>query len=61
VFGVPLRGERDCDDESTCIYYDNKSVNSNGMRVESTIDKNHVSIAYHFTRFCVAAGIIALS
>ena len=61
MFGVPLRSEKDRDDEPTCIYCDNKSVVSNGIRVESTMDKNHVSITYHFTRFCVAAGIIALS
>ena len=61
MLGVPLRSEKDRDDEPTCIYCYNKSVVSNGIRVESTMDKKHVSIAYHFTRFCVAAGIIALS
>ena len=61
MFGVPLRGERDYDYEPTCIYCDNKSIFSNGMRVESTMTKKHVSIAYHFTRFCVAHGMIPLS
>ena len=55
MLGVPMRSP-DCDeDEPTCVYCDNKTVVRNSMRVESTLEKKHSSVAYHFTRWCVAA------
>ena len=61
MFGVPLKSDDSEEDEPTCVYCDNKIVIRNGMRIESTLDKKHSSVAYHLTRWCVAAGIVALS
>ena len=61
ILGIPLRNKTDQEDEPTCVYCDNKTVVTNGMKIESTLDKKHSSIAYHFTRYYVAAGIIALA
>ena len=60
MFGIPLRAEDSKEDEPTKVYCDNKSVVRNASRIESTLDKKHSSIAYHFTRYCVAAGIIVI-
>ena len=60
MFGIPLRAEDSDEDEPTKVYCDNKSVVQNASHVESTLDKKHSSVAYHFTRYCVAAGIIIL-
>ena len=56
MFGVPLpRGE-----PSHC-FCDNESVVKNTTNVESTLNKKHSQIAYHFVRWCVAAGVVTLS
>ena len=31
---------------------------NNSSRIESALNKKHCSLAYHFTRYSVAAGII---
>ena len=60
MFGIPLRSKDSEEDEPTRVYCDNKSVVGNACRIDSTLDKKHSSVAYHFTRFCVAAGVIVL-
>lgn len=55
MFGIPL------DDEPTHIMCDNESVVRNSMLVESTLNKKHNSIAYHYTRWNVAAGVVNIS
>lgn len=58
MFGVPLRSKDESVDEPTYILCDNETVVKNTTNVESLLNKKHSSIAYHFNRFCVAAGII---
>ena len=55
-----MRSKPDKDDEPTCVYCDNKTVVANGMKIELTLDQKYSSIAYHFTRYYVATGIILL-
>ena len=55
MFGIPM------DDEPTNILCDNMSVVKNSTMVESTLNKKHNSIAYHYARWNVAAGAIQLS
>lgn len=50
MFGVPLEGP-------TRIFCDNESVVKNNTNVESTLNKKHSAIAYHYCRWNVAAGI----
>ena len=49
------------DDEPTHIMCDNESVVKNSTLVESTLNKKHNSIAYHYTRWNVAAGVVNIS
>ena len=42
-------------------FCDNDSVVKNTTNVESTLNKKHSQIAYHFVRWCVAAGIVTIS
>ena len=51
MFGVPLDGP-------TNVLCDNESVVKNSSRIDSTLHKKHVSIAYHAVRWAVAANII---
>eukprot|EP00978_Attheya_sp_CCMP212_P007593 scaffold17549_cov35-Attheya_sp.AAC.4 len=45
MFGVPLpRGE------PTHVFCDNESVVRNSTSIESTLNKKHSSITYHYTR-----------
>ena len=55
MFGIPLEGG------PTHIFCDNESVVTNATMVESTLNKKHNSIAYHYTRWNVAAGVIDVS
>ena len=55
MFGIRLM------DEPTQIMCDNESVVRNSAQVESTLNKKHNSIAYHYVRWNVAAGIIQVS
>ena len=56
MFGVPLpKGT------PSHIFCDNESVVKNSTRVESTLNKKHSSVAYHYIRWCVTAGIISVA
>ena len=48
MFGVPIEGP-------TRILTDNEAVFKNSSRFESTLNKKHNSVAYHVTRWAVAA------
>ena len=52
MFGVPLP-----QGEPTYVFCDNEGVVNNSSKVESTLNKKHSSIAYHFTRWNVTAGV----
>ena len=54
MFGVPMyehNGE-------TYIYCDNAATVKNSSHVESTLNKKHSAVAFHFTRWNVAASVI---
>jgi len=51
MFGVPLDGP-------TKTLCDNESMPINSSKFESTLHKRHSSIAYHATRWAIAAGVI---
>jgi hypothetical protein len=51
MFGVPV-------DEPADILCDNEAVVNNSSKIESTLHKKHNSIAYHMTRWHVAAEVI---
>ena len=57
MFGIPLSEEH----RATHIYCDNEGVVKNSTKVESTLNKKHSEVAYHFTRWNVAAGICTLA
>ena len=55
-FGIPMpKGE------PTYVFCDNESVVKNTSNVESTLNKKHSSVAYHFCRWSAAAGIISVA
>jgi hypothetical protein len=56
MFGIPI-----LDDEPTRIFCDNETVVKNSTMIESTLNKKHNSLAYHYTRWNVAAGICSLA
>ena len=51
MMGVPIDGPAN-------VFADNDSVVKSSMNPESTLNKKHVSIAYHLTRESFAAGIV---
>ena len=51
MFGIPIDGP-------TKILCDNESVVFNSSKLESTLNRKHSSIAYHATRWAVAAGAV---
>ena len=51
MFGIPLYDPAD-------VLCDNQAVVNNSSKVESKLNKKHSSVAYHATRWAVAAGII---
>ena len=53
MFGVPI-------DEPTKILCDNKACVDSSSKVESTLNKKHSSLAYHATRWAVAAGSVKI-
>mgnify|MGYP000037359179 CR=1 FL=1 len=56
MFGVPLpRGE------PTHVFCDNESVVRNSTSIESTLNKKHSSIAYHYTRWNSAASVVSVA
>ena len=54
MFGVPIEGPAH-------IYCDNESVVNNSSKVESTLDKKHNSVAYHYVRNTVAASVVIVA
>jgi hypothetical protein len=54
MFGIPLDGP-------TNVFCDNELVTKNVTIPESMLKKKHNSIAYHWTREAVAAGMIRVS
>ena len=54
MFGIPI----DKTYPALHIFCDNQGLIRNVTLVESTLDKKHFSIAYHFTRWNVAASVI---
>ena len=54
MFGIRVEGP-------THIFNDNESVIKNCTKVESTLHKKHNSIAYHYVRWTVAAGIVSIA
>ena len=56
MFGIPI-----INDEPSYILCDNESVVNNSTKVESTLNKKHSSVAYHYVRWAVAAGIISVA
>ena len=57
MFGIPFIGERG----PTYVLCDNKSLVKNLTNVESTLNKKHSAIAYHFARWNVAAGVCKIA
>ena len=56
MFGVPMdKGH------ATNIFCDNESVVNNSTKLESEFNKKHTSIAYHYTRWNCAAGIVTVA
>ena len=51
MFGVLFEGPAH-------IYCDNESVVNSLSKVESTLDKKHNSVAYHYVRDIVAASVV---
>ena len=57
MFGVPISEEY----PATHIFCDNEAVVKNSTKVESTLNKKHSEVAYHFTRWNVAAKVCSLA
>ena len=55
MFGIPMV------EGPTEVICDNESVVRNSTLVESTLNKKHNSIAYHYVRWNVAASVVQLS
>ena len=55
-FGIPI----DEEEPETLILCDNETLVKNASHVESKLNKKHSSVAYHFTRWNVAAGVIKI-
>ena len=53
MFGVPI-------DEPTKVLSDKKACVDIFSKVESTLNKKHSSLAYHATRWAVAAGSVKI-
>ena len=46
---------------ATNILCDNQSVVNSSINVESILNKNDNSIAYHYTRLNIAAGVVSVA
>jgi PAS domain-containing protein len=57
MFGIPL----DPNQSETSILCDNESMARNTSNVESSLNKKHSAIAYHFARWNVAAGVCKIA
>ena len=49
------------DQPSTFILCDNESVVKNKSNFESSLNKKHLGIAYHFSRWNVASGVCSIA
>jgi hypothetical protein len=56
MVGIPM-----VEGHATNIFCDNESVVRNSTNVESVLNKKHNSIAYHYVRWAVAAGVITVA
>ena len=56
MFGVPINKDR----PATMILCDNEAVVKNSSKVESTLNKKHSALAYHFARWNVAAKVCTI-
>ena len=56
MFGIPMTNN-----EPSYVLCDNESVMNNSTQVESTLNKKHSSVAYHYVRWVVAAEIISVA
>ena len=62
MFGIPLLIDHETGKaKATEVMCDNESVVKNSTMVESVLNKKHNSIAYHYARWNVAAGVVQLS
>jgi hypothetical protein len=59
MFGIPIADEDEINPAH--IFCDNETVTKNSTLVESTLNKKHSSIAYHYVRWNVAAGIASIA
>ena len=59
MFGISMYN--DGEGEPTYILCDNDSVVTNTSNVESSLNKKHSSIAYHFSRWNVFAGVCKIA
>ena len=57
MFGIP----KSEDQPATIILCDNESVVKNTLNVESSLNKKHSSIAFHFYRWNMAAGVCTVA
>lgn len=62
MFGIPLGGD---DTKGTTdaahVFCDNETVVKNSSLIESTLNKKHSSIAYHYVRWNVAAMVASMA
>jgi len=56
MFGIPIDSGH-----ATNILCDNQSVVNNSINVDSVLNKKHNCIAYHYTRWDVAAGVVTVA
>ena len=57
MFGVPISE----DYPATHIFCDNESMVKNSTKVDSTLNKKHSEVGYHFVRWNVAAGVCSIA
>ena len=57
MFGIPLSE----DQPTIFILCDNEEVCKNTSNVESFLNKKHSTIAYHFSRWNMAAGVCTIT
>ena len=57
MFGIPISQ----DHPATHIFCDNESMVKNTTKVDSTLNKKHSEVAYHFVRWNVAAGVCTIA
>lgn len=54
MFGIPV-------EEETYILSDNESLTKSAVNVESKLEKKHNALAYHYTRWAIAAGMVKIA